>query len=68
MGNKLSKKSSSGLEKKIVADYLKNSESERKIVTNKIFESWNYFKIEMRKILDDSIRKKITTGEIRRLK
>jgi hypothetical protein len=41
---------------------------ERKIVTNKIFENWNYFKIEIRKALGDSIRKKIVAGEIRRLK
>jgi hypothetical protein len=38
MGNKLSKRSSSDLEKKI-ADYFKNNKSERKIVTNKIFEN-----------------------------
>jgi hypothetical protein len=51
-----------------VADYFENSESEKKTVTNKVFESWNYFKIEMRKALDDSIREKIAAGKIRRLK
>jgi hypothetical protein len=52
----------------IIADYLENSESERKIITNRVFESWNYFKIKMRKALDDPIRKKTAAGEIRRLK
>jgi hypothetical protein len=51
-----------------VADYLENSKSERNTVTNRVFESWNYFKIEIRKALDDSIRERITTGKIRRLK
>jgi hypothetical protein len=51
-----------------VADYLENNKSERKTVTNRIFESWNYFKIEIRKVLGDPIRKKTAAGEIRRLK
>jgi hypothetical protein len=52
----------------IVADYLENGESERKIVTNRVFESWNYFKIEMRKALGDPIREKTAARKIRRLK
>ena len=39
----------------IVADYLENGESERKIITNRVFESWNYFKIENKKV---PVRKK----------
>jgi hypothetical protein len=39
MGNKLSERSSSGLKKIIIIDYLENGESERKTVTNKIFEN-----------------------------
>jgi hypothetical protein len=54
--------------KKIVVDYFENGESERKTITNKIFESWNYFKIEIRKALGDPIRERIAVGEIRRLK
>jgi hypothetical protein len=41
--------------KEIVADYLENGESERKIITNRVFESWNYFKIENKKV---PVRKK----------
>jgi hypothetical protein len=51
-----------------VADYLENGESERKTVTNRIFESWNYFKIKIRKALGDPIRKRTAIGKIRRLK
>jgi hypothetical protein len=51
-----------------VVDYLENGESERKIITNKVFENWNYFKIEIRKALDDPIREKTAIGKIRRLK
>jgi hypothetical protein len=51
-----------------VADYFKNGESERKIITNKIFENWNYFKIEIRKALGDPIRERTAAEEIRRLK
>jgi hypothetical protein len=40
----------------------------KKKLTNKIFKNWNYFKIEIRKVLDDFIRKRIATEEIRRLK
>jgi hypothetical protein len=54
--------------KKIVADYLENSESERKIITNKIFKNWNYFKIKIRKVLGDFIRERTAAEEIRRLK
>jgi hypothetical protein len=51
-----------------VIDYFKNDKSERKTVTNRVFESWNYFKIEMRKALGDPIRKRTAAGKIRRLK
>ena len=54
--------------KGIVADYLENSESERKIVTNKVFENWNYFKIKIRKALGNPIKKRTAVREIRRLK
>jgi hypothetical protein len=52
----------------IIIDYFENNKSERKIVINRIFENWNYFKVEIRKILDDPIRDRIAAGEIRRLK
>jgi hypothetical protein len=51
-----------------MADYLENNKLERKTVTNKVFESWNYFKIEIRKVLGDLIRERTAAGEIRRLK
>jgi hypothetical protein len=54
--------------KEIIINYFENGKSERKIVINRIFESWNYFKIEIRKALDDPIRKRIAAGKIRRLK
>ena len=62
------KKTAAVWKKGIVADYLENNKSERKIITNRIFESWNYFKKKIRKALNNSIKKRTAAGEIRRLK